>query len=104
MQEVEQDYELNTGRVIAEALAGLDVTKVPGVLVCQHGVFTWGNSPRAAVDNAYVLEQVAKINFRTLLINPESCSLPDYILRKHHDRKFGDKAYYGQSCPSDKET
>lgn len=98
-QEVEQDYELNTGRVIAEALAGLDVTKVPGVLVCQHGVFTWGNSPRAAVDNAYVLEQVAKINFRTLLINPSAPLLPDYLLRKHEERKHGSSAYYGQ--PSD---
>ena len=95
-QEVEQDYELSTGRVIVETLAGSDISRVPGILVRQHGVFTWGSSASEAVEHAYILEQVAKINFRTLLLNPSAPPLPDYLLRKHEERKHGSSAYYGQ--------
>ena len=95
-QEVEQDYELNTGRVIVETLAGSDVSRIPGILVRQHGVFTWGSSADEAVEHAYILEQSAKINFRTLLLNPSAPLLPDYLLRKHEERKHGSSAYYGQ--------
>ena len=94
-EEVENDYEKNTGKVIIETFNSLDYNKIQGVLVKNHGVFTWGNSTIDAVNNALVLEELAKMNFKTLLLNPES-DIPQYILDKHYARKHSKNSYYGQ--------
>lgn len=100
IEEVESDYELNTGRVIAEIFKNKDWLHVPGVLVRQHGPFTWGGNKEKggldAVENAIVLEEIAQINYQTMLINPNASVLPNYVLNKHYYRKHGSGAYYGQ--------
>ena len=96
-QEVEEAYELNTGKVIVEAIreGGYDPLAVPGIVVCNHGPFAWGPNPDKAVYNAVVMEQVAKMDSITLSLNPNA-SMPQYILDKHYMRKHGPNAYYGQ--------
>ena len=94
--EVEADYEGATGSVIVERFAGLDPRAVPGVLVAGHGPFAWGVSPEEAMENAQTLEFVARTALGTLLLAPGRSALPGYILRKHHERKHGPRAYYGQ--------
>ena len=96
-KEVAEDYEANTGKVIVERFAELDPLAVPGVLVAGHGPFTWGGSPDAAVDVAISLEAVARMARLSLAIRPRLATLPDYVLAKHHLRKHGPKAYYGQN-------
>ncbi len=97
-QEVESDYELNTGKVIAEAVEanGKPVLAVPGIVVQNHGPFSWGRDAADAVYHAVVLEKVAEIALKTLALNPQS-SMPEYILEKHYQRKHGKNAYYGQA-------
>ncbi len=95
-QEVKEDYEGNTGRVIVERFLELDPRKMPAVLVAGHGAFTWGTSPEAAVANGQALEKTAKMAWGTLQLRPEPPPFPAYLLRKHYDRKHGAKAYYGQ--------
>ena len=94
--EVEEDYETHTGRVIVERFAGLRPAEVPAVLVAHHGPFTWGRSASDAVHNAIALEAVAAMALGTLQLNPAAGALPGHILDKHHARKHGPKAYYGQ--------
>lgn len=94
--EVETDYELNTGRVIVERFGDLNPSTVPAVLVANHGSFTWGTTPGLAVEHAVILEEVAKIALATLTIRPDTPHLASYILDKHHSRKHGPNAYYGQ--------
>lgn len=94
--EVNTDYELNTGKVIAEAFSGKECNAIPAVLVKNHGPFTWGATPEKAVENAVTLEQVAKMAFLTERINPESDCVDKYLLDKHYFRKHGKNAYYGQ--------
>ncbi|HOB08190.1 MAG: L-ribulose-5-phosphate 4-epimerase [Limnochordia bacterium] len=94
--EVEHEYEHNTGKVIVEAFAGLDPDAVPAVLVSQHGPFTWGKDPMDAVKNSVVLEEVAKMASVALGINPYAKPVPQYLLDKHYFRKHGKNAYYGQ--------
>lgn len=95
--EVEDDYELNTGKVIAEALEqrGIEPLSVPGIVVQNHGPFTWGKDPAASVYHAVVLDTVAEMALKTLLLNPQA-AMPQYILDKHYLRKHGPNAYYGQ--------
>ena len=95
--EVKKDYEKNTGKVIVECIEKLqlDPLAIPGILVKNHGPFAYGISPKKAVENAVVLEKIAEMAFRTLLLNPES-SMESYILDKHYLRKHGKNAYYGQ--------
>lgn len=95
--EVKKDYEKNTGKVIVECIEKLqlDPLAIPGILVKNHGPFAYGISPKKAVENAVVLEKIAEMAFRTLLLNPES-SMESYILDKHYSRKHGKNAYYGQ--------
>lgn len=95
--EVEEAYELFTGRVIIETVDGLhiDPMSVPGIVVKNHGPFAWGKSPANAVYNAVVLEKVAEIDLKTLALNPHA-SMPQYVLDKHYMRKHGPNAYYGQ--------
>ncbi len=95
--EVEQDYELNTGKVIAETILarGIDPLAVPGIVVKNHGPFTWGTDAAASVYHAVVLEKVAEMTMKTLLLNPDA-EMNQYILDKHYQRKHGPNAYYGQ--------
>lgn len=95
--EVREDYELNTGRVIAETFEeqGLDPLAVPAVLVKNHGPFTFGDSPASSVYHAVVLEEAAKMAGLTLALNP-AAALDRYVLDKHYRRKHGPDAYYGQ--------
>ncbi|HBK27245.1 MAG TPA: L-ribulose-5-phosphate 4-epimerase [Dialister sp.] len=95
--EVAEDYEGNTGKVIIETVKakGKKPLAVPAVLVKNHGPFTWGKTPEEAVYHAVVLEEVAKMALKTLLLNPKA-SMDSYILDKHYQRKHGPKAYYGQ--------
>lgn len=95
--EVQEAYEKNTGCVIVETVKemGKPPLAVPGVLVRNHGPFTWGKDPAEAVYHSVVLEEVAEMAWKTLQINP-SAALPPYILEKHYQRKHGPRAYYGQ--------
>ncbi len=95
-QEIKHDYELNTGKVIIETIAENDPMAIPGILVCEHAPFTWGKDPDNAVHNAVVVEEVAKMAFRTIMINPSKLPIPQTLLDKHYLRKHGKDAYYGQ--------
>ena len=94
--EVEKDYELNTGKVIVERFDKLDPKELPAVLVAGHAPFTWGTNAIEAVKHNLILEYVAKMAVHSLGLNPELKRLPDYILKKHYQRKHGSNAYYGQ--------
>ena len=96
-EETMSEYEKNTGKVIIETFDNIDYQQIPGVLVKQHGVFTWGISPYKSVYNAVVMEELAKMNFQTLLLNNLN-NLPQYTLEKHYLRKHGANAYYGQKA------
>lgn len=93
--EIEKEYELETGKVIVERFQGLDPDSIPGVLVNNHGPFSWGKNACDAVHNAVVLEEVAKMTFRSLQLNPE-VTMDKVLLDKHFLRKHGKDAYYGQ--------
>ena len=95
-EEIEADYEFNTGVVIADRFKELDPLAVPGVLVANHAPFAWGKSAAAAAYNAVVLEYVARLAFRTVLIEGEAATVSSRLLRKHYERKHGPKATYGQ--------
>ncbi len=93
--EVEGNYEKDTGTVIIERFSNISPTEVPGVLVNGHAPFSWGKDSHDAVHNAVVLEQVAKMAYHSLQINPEN-KLDQWVLDKHYFRKHGKNAYYGQ--------
>jgi len=95
-KEVETDYEVNTGKVIIERFSDLDPHEMPAVLVAGHGPFTWGRTTDEAVKNSMVLETVAKMAWGTLLLNQKCDQVPEYLLHKHHRRRHGPDAYYGQ--------
>lgn len=94
--EVNGEYELETGKVIAAGLTGTDPLHMPGILVAQHGPFCWGTTPEQAVHNAVVLEEVAKMAWITGSIRRNQTPMDDYLLQKHFSRKHGPDAYYGQ--------
>ena len=96
-QEVKQAYEANTGAVIIETVKerGYDPMAIPGIIVKNHGPFTWGKDAAGSVYNAVVMENVADMALKTLLLN-RNCSLQQYVLDKHYERKHGANAYYGQ--------
>lgn len=94
--EVAGQYELETGKVIAETLAGIQPLHMPGILVAQHGPFCWGITPEQAVHNAVVLEEVAKMAWITGTLQRAQPPMDDYLLHKHFSRKHGPDAYYGQ--------
>jgi len=96
INEVKNKYEENTGKVIVERFKNKDYNYTPAVLVAGHGPFTWGKNPEEAVSNSAVLEEVAKIAFNTMLVNPFIGGCPYYLLDKHFFRKHGKNAYYGQ--------
>ena len=92
--EIDEAYEWNTGKVIAEAIN--DAEAIPAMLVKNHGVFTWGKSPEKAVENAVTLEEVAKMALFTEQLNHETPRIKQHLLDKHYFRKHGKNAYYGQ--------
>jgi L-ribulose-5-phosphate 4-epimerase len=94
-EEVEDQYELNTGVVIVETFRDLDPMAVPGVLVSQHGPFSWGKDEHDAVHNAKVIDEVAKMAYYNESLGNTSPVDP-YLLEKHYKRKHGKDAYYGQ--------
>ena len=95
-EEIQTDYELNTGKVIVRRFANMDPMAVPAVLVANHGPFTWGATAAAAVEAAVVLEQIAAMALGTITINPNQGEISRAILDKHYLRKHGKNAYYGQ--------
>jgi L-ribulose-5-phosphate 4-epimerase len=95
-REVAEDYESWIGRVIAERFADLDPIAMPAVLAAGHGPFAWGRDVVGALDNAIALEAVAEMVLATWAIAPRAAELEPWVLEKHHQRKHGSKAYYGQ--------
>lgn len=98
--EIQSDYEKNTGIVIAETLAGRDIGRHFGVLVRGHGPFVWESTPERAVQKAIVLEYVAGLAWHCRISSPQISPIGESLLRKHFDRKHGKKAYYGQRWES----
>ncbi|WP_297986390.1 L-ribulose-5-phosphate 4-epimerase [uncultured Campylobacter sp.] len=94
--EVVENYEKNTGKVIIETFTNIDYMAIPGVLVRSHGVFAWGKSASDSVHNAVVIEELAKMNYQSIQLNPNITKFPKYVLDKHYNRKHGKNAYYGQ--------
>ena len=95
--ETKEGYEANTGKVIVETVKerGKGPVAVPGILVRNHGPFTWGKDAAESVAHAIVLESVAEMTFKSLLLNDQAF-MPEYILDTHYYRKHGPNAYYGQ--------
>ena len=98
--EIRGEYENETGRVIKETFQGKDPDAIPAVLVHSHGPFAWGLDPMGAVHNAVVLEEVAFMNFHTLMLEPGIPPMQQELLDKHYLRKHGANAYYGQTKKS----
>ena len=95
-EEINGEYEKNTGLVIIETFEGKNPMHIPGVLCTNHGPFTWGTDADNAVHNAVVLEEVAKMACRTEQLKPGAAPAPQVIQDKHFLRKHGANAYYGQ--------
>ena len=95
-KEVDGEYELNTGKVIAHTFEQLDYNAIPSVLVGGHGVFTWGTDAHKAVYNATVTEQCAKMAYLSRSMNPDLSPISQYLLDRHYLRKHGKNATYGQ--------
>ena len=97
-EEIDEDYEKNTGKVIIETFTnrGIDPVAVPGVICHSHGPFTWGKDAAHAVYHAVVLEEVAKMALLTRQVDPSAAPAPQYLQDKHYMRKHGPNAYYGQ--------
>ena len=94
-EQIKGNYEWETGNVIVERFRDMDPLHTPAVLVKNHGPFTWGKDPFQAVENAVVLEQVAKMAAVAYAINP-SLEMNPQLIEKHFGRKHGPEAYYGQ--------
>lgn len=96
--EIETDYEKQTGTVIVNTFKNrsIDPNQIPGVLVNDHGPFTWGTDPLNAVHNSVVLEQVAQMTYHGLMLSSQSSRMDQALLDKHYLRKHGKDAYYGQ--------
>ncbi|HWZ96765.1 MAG TPA: L-ribulose-5-phosphate 4-epimerase AraD [Candidatus Dormibacteraeota bacterium] len=96
VEEIERDYELNTGLAIVRRLEGADPLQMPAVLVVGHAPFCWGISPADAAHNAWMLEEVAEMALATVAANPAAKPLSSTLLDKHFLRKHGASATYGQ--------
>jgi L-ribulose-5-phosphate 4-epimerase len=94
--EIEKEYELNTGKVIVERIGRSDPLAIPSALVNCHGPFCWGLDAEEAVYNAVALEEIARIAFYTVLLQ-NSTHIDKSLLDKHFQRKHGTDAYYGQA-------
>lgn len=95
-EEIQGDYEKETGKVITETFCNLNPDEIPGVLVNNHAPFTWGKHPMEALHHSVVLEEVAKIALHTYQLDHEIDSIDENLLNKHYLRKHGSKSYYGQ--------
>lgn len=97
-EEIEEDYERNTGLTVLDTFRsrGLDPVAVPGVVCASHGPFAWGKDAAQAVYHAVVLEEVAKMAALTRQVCGEACPAPQRYVEKHYQRKHGPNAYYGQ--------
>ncbi len=95
-EEIKEDYELNTGKVIIETFKKNDYLYTPAVLVAEHGPFTWGRNPEEAVHNSVVLEEVSRLAYNTINLNEKSTMISTFLQDKHFLRKHGKDAYYGQ--------
>jgi L-ribulose-5-phosphate 4-epimerase len=94
-QQIEKDYELNTGRIITECFKGRNPMEVPACIVRNHGPFTWGATPEAAIENSMILEECAEMALKTVMIEPAAEPIPEALLVKHYTRKHG--GGYGQN-------
>ena len=94
-EQIAGDYEAETGTVIIDAFKDMDPMHTPAALVAHHGPFAWGTTAKDAVQNAVVLEQVAKMATITLAVNP-TVKMDENLIEKHYSRKHGKNAYYGQ--------
>jgi len=99
--EVERDYERNTGLVIVETFASMRLSpdEVSAVLVANHGPFTWAHDVFKAIEHAEVLEYLARVEWRVRALNPDAARPDAFLVDKHHLRKHGPSAYYGQKKP-----
>ena len=95
-EQIESDYELNTGKVIVDTFKDIDPDQMPAVLVANHGPFTWGTTAAKSVESAIVLEQVAEMTLKTKMITGNLAPISQTLLDKHYLRKHGKNAYYGQ--------
>jgi L-ribulose-5-phosphate 4-epimerase len=95
-EEIQSEYELNTGHVIVRRLEGLDPLETSAVLVAGHAPFCWGATPADAAHTAVVVEEIAHLAFLTTTINADVKPLSDTLRDKHFLRKHGSNAYYGQ--------
>ena len=98
-EEIADEYEKKTGTVIIETFQERDIDpmQIPGVLVKSHGPFAWGKDAMEAVHNAVVMEEVAAMNFRAMMLTPGIGRMQKELLDKHYLRKHGATAYYGQN-------
>ena len=95
-EEIETEYEWNTGQAIVRRFEGIDPLSMPAVLIAGHAPFCWGISPRDAAHTAWMLEEVAQMAYSSIVLNPEVQPLSDVLRDKHFLRKHGSDAYYGQ--------
>ncbi len=96
VQEIQGNYERETGNVIVETFKNISPQEIPGVLVHSHAPFNWGKDPDDAVHNAVVLEEAAKMALHSYQINPDLMEMDQALLDKHYLRKHGSNTYYGQ--------
>jgi len=95
-EEIETEYEWNTGQAIVRLFEGIDPLSMRGVLVAGHAPFCWGTSPRDAAHTAWMLEEIAQMAYSSVVLNPAVQPLSDVLRDKHFLRKHGSGAYYGQ--------
>ncbi len=95
-QEIKENYEENTGKVIVETFKGIHPIQSAAILVASHGPFTWGLNAHDAVFHAEVLEYIAKMALYNRILTPEILPAKQSLTDKHYFRKFGPDAYYGQ--------
>jgi L-ribulose-5-phosphate 4-epimerase len=95
-EEINGEYEKETGKVIVETFKNINPIYIPGVLVNNHGPFTWGKDAKEAVHNAVVLEEVSMMAYHTFSLTPGLEAISQPLLNKHFLRKHGKNAYYGQ--------
>ena len=95
-EQISGDYEIETGNQIVKRLTQFSAEHIKMILVAGHAPFTWGADPEEALHNSILLEEIAKISFLTININPGTASLSSALLNKHYERKHGISAYYGQ--------
>jgi L-ribulose-5-phosphate 4-epimerase len=97
VEEIQSDYELNTGAAIVRRFQNLSPIETPAVLVAGHAPFCWGPTPADAAHTAVIVEEIAHMAYLTVSINAHAAPLPDHLRDKHFLRKHGSAAYYGQA-------